>query len=285
MPNAIALQGIRDVLRSLNPEDLHGLTATVTHGLLKEKRKSRHDAIEIILKYSPDILSILKRRVVTRDVLFNYLHDRSVIVELPTTKDKLVAKICELWNLPTHKDIRTSNEDVKTITSQKEIKSAESNVNVMAKQFAQWFYEMMNSTEYIEPDHFYLDARLILHLISNNTEITEETESSKSIVELLFKTKTEHNLFFNPNLNSEGIQGRLDPHGLVMVLACGTLHSNNLCVGVFEQVFALARDPYCDNNWKIKNMQLNLRSKTDNINTPSLSDNELTSSLLALPSA
>lgn len=242
----------------------------------------------MILKYSPDILSILKRRVVTRDVLFNYLHDRNVTVELPTTKDKLVAKVCEIWNLPIFKDIKASAEDLKPatiISNQQEIKSTESNVNVMAKQFAQWFYEMMNSNEYIDPDHFYLDARLVLHLISNNAEITEEIESPKPIVEVLFKTKTEHNLFFNPNLNSEGIQGRLDPHGLVMVLACGTLHSNNLCVGVFEHVFALARDPYCDNNWKIKNTQLNLRSKTDNTITPSLSDNELTSSFLSLPSA
>lgn len=154
----------------------------------------------------------------------------------------------------------------------------------MAKQFSEWFYEMLNKPEHIDADHFYPDAQLKLNIISDTSTVTDQTENPTSIVELLFKTKTGYNLFFNPNLSGEGVQGRVDPHGLVMVLTCGTLHSNDICVGLFEQVFALARDPFCENNWKIKNTELNLRSKSGGVNTPSLSNNELTSKLLSLPS-
>ncbi len=46
-----------------------------------------------------------------------------------------------------------------------------------------------------------------------------------------------HRLQYNPNLCEEGVRGRLDPHGLVLVLACGTLHNHQTVCGVFEQVF------------------------------------------------
>ncbi|GJQ68498.1 hypothetical protein Trydic_g17071 [Trypoxylus dichotomus] len=264
MSSEIGWRNIIDVLNILSENDLHGLTATVTQGLLKEKRKSKQDAIEVILKYSPDVLSILKRRAVTRDVLFTYLHNKNVSIELPTTKDKLVAKVCELWNLTSPKDIKINNAesyDTATSTNSQQVaESAENNVNAMAKQFVRWFYEMMNSNEYIDPSHFYFDARLKLNLISNGTETTEETESANAIVELLFRTKTEYNLFFNPNLTSDGTQG------------------------IFEQVFALARDPFSENNWKVKSTELNLRSQRDNVDTPTLTNNELTFNLLSLPS-
>ena len=35
---------------------------------------------------------------------------------------------------------------------------------------------------------------------------------------------------------SKGVRGRLDPHGLVVVLSCGTLHNQHTVCGVFEQV-------------------------------------------------
>ena len=51
---------------------------------------------------------------------------------------------------------------------------------------------------------------------------------------------------------------RLDPHGLVLVLACGTLHNQATVCGFFEQVFGLIRDPDSENNWKIKHTEARL---------------------------
>ena len=78
-----------------------------------------------------------------------------------------------------------------------------------------------------------------------------------------------HRLTCNPNLCEEGVRGRLEAHGLVLVLVCGTLHTSSNVCGVFEQVlsfkchfklsclifkvFGLVRDPGAQNNWKIKN--------------------------------
>lgn len=50
---------------------------------------------------------------------------------------------------------------------------------------------------------------------------------------------------FNPNLTRDGVSGVIDPHGLAIVTACGTLHNTAMarCCGTFHQQFGLIRDP------------------------------------------
>lgn len=136
----------------------------------------------------------------------------------------------------------------------------------------------------MEPLHFFNDAKLKLSLISNeDCDNTLVEDDPIEIANTLQRVKYEHHLYFNPNFSTEGVQGRIDPHGLVMVLVCGTLHIQETMAGVFEQVFALARDPFSDNNWKVKHTELILRSQGVT-NQPRLCDSDLTSDLLALPS-
>lgn len=53
----------------------------------------------------------------------------------------------------------------------------------------------------------------------------------------------------------------MEHHGIVLILCCGTLHTHaSVSVGVFESVFGLMRDPFSDNNWKIKNIKMQLQS-------------------------
>lgn len=55
----------------------------------------------------------------------------------------------------------------------------------------------------------------------------------------------------------------MDHHGIVLMLCCGTLHTHaSVSVGVFESVFGLLRDPFSENNWKIKNIKIQLQSST-----------------------
>merc|ERR1719400_1429931 len=82
--------------------------------------------------------------------------------------------------------------------------------------------------------------------------------NSEEVSRMLVNVFRDHKLKCNPNLCEEGVRGRLSPHGLVMVLACGTLHNQNNVCGVFEQVFGLVRDPTAENNWKIKNTEARL---------------------------
>ncbi len=53
----------------------------------------------------------------------------------------------------------------------------------------------------------------------------------------------------------------MDPHGLVVVSVCGTLHTVETCCGTFHQNFGLVRDPFESNNWKVKFTHASLLSK------------------------
>ncbi|KAL1517815.1 hypothetical protein ABEB36_001538 [Hypothenemus hampei] len=270
---AEASEGLCEVLSKLDYQSLFALSKTVTQGL--KRCDTNKDAIENIIKYSPDYLSILRRKAVTKEILFNYLESNNVKVQLPKTKNELIDLTMDYW-----KDLRTANEDKSTYV---EIGKSESNVNQMAEHFARWFYPMLNNNECIK-GHFFPDAILKLNTFANNDcDSTEVQNDPEEISNTLLNLKQRHRLYFNFNDTPEGIQGRMDPHGLVMVLVCGTLHIESVCAGVFEQVFALARDPCSDNNWKIKRSELNLRSQNNVLECPKLTDSELTSGLLLLP--
>lgn len=242
------------------------------------------------MKYSPDILSILRRKVVTRDILFSYLDEKNIAVKLPATKNDLIDKVVEYLNIP-RTSVTTSAEENQTANNTSlecrtniGTETTESNnIGMMATQFTKWFYDLMNSGG-VGSEHFYSDAKLTLNLISESDHDSKLVENDpEEISRVLLSVQQQHNLFFNPNISKEGTQGRIDPHGLVIVIVCGTLHVQDVCAGVFEQVFSLARDPFCDNNWKIKNSELNLKSKSGILGPPQLCDSELTSNLLMLP--
>jgi len=77
---------------------------------------------------------------------------------------------------------------------------------------------------------------------------------------------------------------RMDLHGLVLILCCGTLHSHeSVADGVFESVFGLMRDPFSENNWKIKNIKIKIQSTTINQKAPELQTCSSLQQFLALP--
>ncbi|KAF5277092.1 hypothetical protein FQA39_LY06330 [Lamprigera yunnana] len=280
MDNETTISCVQEILSKLDDEDVIALATTVSHGFLKNKLDSREDAIESIIKYSPDLKSILKRKVVTRELLFSYLHESKIPVSLPSSKQDLIELICGHMNLHV-----VSCEQVKHKIPPDECANVP-DVNMLALKFSEWFYTMMNSNEPIGEEHFWTDSNLKLKLSSDDQNVIEEiNHNPQEIIKILFRTKMEHSLYFNPNCLKDGVQGRVDPHGLVAVLVCGTLHSNSVCVGVFEQVFMLARDPFSSNNWKIKSTELNLRSKNNVQASPRLCDSNLMSDLLSLPSS
>lgn len=277
--------GIVDILTKLDEDNLLSLAKTVTQGLLKIS--TTQDAIKGILKYSPDTLSILRRKSITRELLFSYLDDKNVMVRLPITKNELIDKILEYWNesasgiKPESTSISCrNNED--SVSNSKEDRNS---IAALAEQFAGWFYELLNNNN-VGAEHFYADAKLKINMLSNNDHNTISIENNpENLAYELLNVRMQHNLYFNPNISKEGTQGRMNPHGLVMVLVCGTIHVQETCVGVFEQVFALARDPFSDNNWKIKSSEMNLRSNNAVHRQPRLCESELTSNLLTLPSS
>ncbi|XP_050311611.1 uncharacterized protein C3orf38 homolog [Anthonomus grandis grandis] len=261
----IVSQGLRTILWKLDEGTLLSLAKTVTQGL--KPSYSSDEAVENVMRHSQDPISILRRKAITKEVLFAYLDENNVKVHLPITKPELIDAVTDYWQISRGLSEMPQSDDV----------------NVMAEQFAQWFYSMLNDNQ-CGPEHFFSDATLKLKLFLDNECHTKQIEHDpQEIIDNLQGIRQQYNLTFNPNTSSEGIQGRVDPYGLVLVLACGTLHEQDVCPGVFEQVFFLAKDPFCDNNWKIKSTDLNLRLRQSGFGPPRLCDSELTNDLLMLP--
>lgn len=216
-----------------------------------------------------------------REYLFQYLNDKGISVLPPVTKLTLINKILSIWGESSKEkeEKQSIPESNLTVTS---VPTQVNDVNLLAIKFAEWFYHIFNENEPIGEEHFWQDSSLKLNLISEAANLSENVENDPSeIVNLLYKTKCEHGIYFNPNLGSEGVRGKMDSHGLVMVFVCGTIHTKDSCVGVYEQMFALARDPYSENNWKIKHTLLNLKSKSVT-SVPMLSDSSLNGDLLQI---
>jgi hypothetical protein len=165
-------------------------------------------------------------------------------------------------------------------------------IRELAHQFTHWFYSMLNQAEVqcqgtqLGVEHFWADCNMCLVLNSEKCSLKLEVKSNASeVVQLLSDTKTQNKLYFNPNLSHEGVQGRTDVHGLVIVLACGTLHQQDKCVGIFEQLFGLIRDPSAGNNWKIKYTELCLKSESVITSLPTVAEESLLRSISSMPNS
>lgn len=136
----------------------------------------------------------------------------------------------------------------------------------MAVSFVRWYCNLLNSSvDSLDstdwgPSNFWPDASAKVSLLSGAGEVQESREAggSEEAASMIIGVFRQHGLHCNPNLCQEGVRGRLSPHGLVMVVACGTLHTQQTACGVFEQVFGLIRDPGAENNWKIKQTEARL---------------------------
>ncbi|XP_018331107.1 uncharacterized protein C3orf38 homolog isoform X2 [Agrilus planipennis] len=155
---------VTEILNKLEDEEIIGLAKTVTQGLLKSKTENRKDAIEAILKHSPNELSILRRKCITKDVLFEYVHQNDIQVSLPITKPELIDVIFTFWKKRAS-DKSTNSES--NITPSIELCKSTSNVNNMAEQFSAWFYSMLNQSRPMGREHFWNDAKLTVNILND----------------------------------------------------------------------------------------------------------------------
>ena len=145
----------------------------------------------------------------------------------------------------------------------------------MCLAFAQWFYKLLNaqnpqsgivSTEVFGSQHFYTDCRFLLLSATPQVSKMEYTGADITAQRLCALVKEEQ-LLLNPNLTPEGIKGKSDPHGLMQVLVCGSVHQKQSPIGIFEQQFGLIQEP-ATNKWKIKFTNLKFRTQhTDRMPT------------------
>lgn len=233
-------------------------------------------------------MNILNRKAITKEILFKYLHDKKISVSTnDNTKLFLIEKTLHYWNQqnnPKNDESLTSNSQQTTNNINNNNQETEDfPINELSRTFSKWFFENYNESK-LKTEDFWSDAICEVNIKDNYNNKEQKTTNRVSAIALLIQLKLKFS-YFNPNICHNGIQGRMNPHGLVIVLSCGTLHNiNQQYVGIFECVFGLLRDPFTDNNWKIKNMKLQCILLEQQLCVPpQLNDCEMLQEFLMLP--
>lgn len=281
--------GVRKLLKKMPDEELVQLANTVTNRLIAVQ--NRNEAIGAITMYSDSAEQLLRRKLVKRDLIFVYLADNDVALSPAADKYQIIMKVLEYWqstSAPKYmnriKDEPVTGQNPGTSrefsdSSKHEVSLSQENsrysshrpdatpswIPQLAEQFSSWFFTQLvnlhpsrSQTSDWGPQHFLSDVTLKLCVIRGSDRTLDAYDGAELVSQRLKCLVTEECLIFSPNLSSEGTKGCSDPHGLVMVAVCGTIHSAGTCVGLFEQKFGLVRDPLAADNWKIKfiNMQI-----------------------------
>ncbi|XP_015217232.2 uncharacterized protein C3orf38 homolog [Lepisosteus oculatus] len=258
-------EGCSKILKSLSEADLLALNDTVTNRRIAVE--NIEEAQQAILIYSQNAEELLKRKKVQRDVIFSYLVKEGVVVSPAAEKHLLIKRTLEYWRSDdaTAEASRVRVED--EATSSKAEQMTAGDYQVLAKQFCQWFFQLLNSQNPTlgqtssdwGPQHFWEDARLKF-CYSTGEQQEEEYQGAQLTSLRLLALAREEQLLFSPNLEPQGLKWVASPHGLVVVAVAGTIHRHRSCLGIFEQVFGLIRAPM-DNSWKIKFVNLKILGK------------------------
>eukprot|EP00794_Sanderia_malayensis_P009942 gene9942-10962_t len=254
-----------DLLETLEDFDLQSLFRTVTQKQIAVE--SRKEAIDAITLCSGSVSELLKRTKLKKEHLRDYLLKFKDRTDVPTVikadKMTLVRITMELWK----NFIDSENEhDIvcQSIENVNSVLPSDPEAQQISESFVPWFYNIFNSSinsssGNMRPEHFWNDAKLLLHIEMQGEKSEDEVFGSKEVSEKLTSAIVGLNIYFHPNVNSEGIKGFLNRYGLLIAQSAGTLHRNGSVVGLFEQVFGLIRDPHSQGNWKIKNTELRIR--------------------------
>ncbi|KFQ73612.1 Uncharacterized protein C3orf38, partial [Phoenicopterus ruber ruber] len=224
------------------------------------------EAIHAILVYSQSAEELLKRRKVYREIIFKYLAAQGVPVPPSSEKHLLVDRVKQYWSGQLTSRASESGERKPHAESRGERKkSPQDDIHGLGEEFCQWFFELLNSQhplgvkseERWGPQHFWENARMkfCYNTLEKNTE--QYVGAEMVSLRLLSLVKEEY-LLFNPNLHANGLKCAMSRHGLVLVAVAGTVHRDNTCLGIFEQIFGLISCPVRENTWKIKVVDLKI---------------------------
>ncbi|EFX74063.1 hypothetical protein DAPPUDRAFT_307503 [Daphnia pulex] len=265
------ISGIRDLLSRLENDVVYALADTATKRALAFT--SVNDAIDAIILHSESAFWFLNRKKLTRAILFEYLNARRIPISGQAEKAALITRTLELWNSEPQQIAAVVSPTTVSISHQEPRPSTPE----MGLQFTKWFYELLFAVHKQSAigtklsEQFWRDARLKITLNSSAATDCQEMIGSDEAANLLQMLLCQHGFLLNPNLSSNGVRERKDPHGMVIIGVCGTAHQYDNCSGIFEQVFGLVQDPHQDFNWKIKWSELRITQATVN-RLPCLND-------------
>ncbi|RUS81678.1 hypothetical protein EGW08_010540 [Elysia chlorotica] len=137
-------------------------------------------------------------------------------------------------------------------------KESEEHWNAMT--FTKWFYSMLNShnpdigqtVKPFGPQHFWRDAQMRLEMATRGEHVSEKFEGAETVAAKLLSFCVSDRLVFSPNDCADGLKSRTDAFGRKVILVCGLVHKDGICVGSFCQSFGLISDPTMNNSHKIR---------------------------------
>ncbi|KAM6970561.1 uncharacterized protein C3orf38 homolog [Aplochiton taeniatus] len=244
--------GCKNILHMMSKSDIVSLSDTITNKMIGVETIS--EAVEAILSYTKDAEELLKRKKVYRDVIFKYLAEEGVVMLPNSEKHQLVKRTLELW----------SSGGKVTVERDSEL-----DLLALSKQFCKWFHELLNSQNPAlgqspkdwGPQHFWPDVRLRLMSRTKNQQMEEDFQGADHVSQRFLALPRDERLFLSPNLEPHGLRSLSSPHGLVVVAVAGTIHRGSVCLGVYEQVFGLIRNPLVNNCWKIKFVNMKIQGQ------------------------
>ncbi|KAH8232750.1 hypothetical protein KR038_007587 [Drosophila bunnanda] len=238
------------------------------------------EALGLLIAHLPDIYILLSKRAITREMLFKYLTTRVPDLATDFTKPDLITKVINYWGQDSTE--RSPPSASRAVVSAAPVRSEEDYpIHAMARKFGEWFFERFNANSLSLVD-LWTDATLHLTIRASDGINELECPTAAEVLAALTGAKQQFGFHFNPNLTHTGIQGRMDAYGQVVVVCCGTLHTAESSVGVFECAFGLLRDPYSGNNWKPKKIKCMLKSELRPPELHSLCSSETLQEALAL---
>ncbi|XP_053312880.1 uncharacterized protein C3orf38 homolog [Spea bombifrons] len=255
--------GCRQLFEQLDTNDVLSLAETVTNRMIRVF--GREEAIDAILTYSQNATELLKRRKVHREAIFKYLAAQLITVPPSSEKNLLIQRVIEHWKDPV---IRQKPPTVSEATKEAKSNIGSLDCQLLGEQFCKWFFQLLNSQNPVleqqkgdwGPQHFWENA--VLKFAYSTTESNMEEYNGAHMASLrLLSLAREERLLFHPNLDAKGLKCVTSPHGLVVVAVAGTIHRNNVCLGIFEQIFGLIRCPVVE-NWKIRFVNLKVLGQT-----------------------
>ncbi|KFO88767.1 Uncharacterized protein C3orf38, partial [Buceros rhinoceros silvestris] len=224
------------------------------------------EAIHAILVYSQSVEELLKRRKVYREIIFKYLAAQGVPVPPSSEKHLLIDRVKQYWSgqLTTGaSELKERKLHGKSHGERQEL--LPDDIHDLGKEFCQWFFGLLNSQHPLGvksgegwgPQHFWENVKLKLCYNTLERNMEEYVGAEMVSLRLLSLVKEEY-LLFNANLHADGLKCAMSPHGLVLVAVAGTVHRDNTCLGIFEQIFGLISCPIRENTWKIKAVNLKI---------------------------
>ncbi|XP_074602322.1 uncharacterized protein C3orf38 homolog isoform X1 [Brevipalpus obovatus] len=109
--------GIRGILAFMEPSSLGPLLSTITNGIVKTSKPQ--EATDCIVKYCKNTMDVLKRKRVTKDVLYRYLHQAGV--EPKSDKIEMIRQCTQLWDTPPVSEVEVRKNDKIRIMAREEI--------------------------------------------------------------------------------------------------------------------------------------------------------------------